>query len=114
MSKYRGKLDCAKKVVEIVGADGQNVEYKSNSKMNEFKKRVVNVAIAKGVVQIVNEYLEVFPDDLLGMPPDREVEFSIELKPGTKPVAKAPYRMSAREHDGLKRQKDELLEKRIY
>ena len=40
---------------------------------------------------VVDEFLDVFPDDLLGMPPDRDIEFIIELLPGTAPIAKRPY-----------------------
>ncbi|WVZ52239.1 hypothetical protein U9M48_003321 [Paspalum notatum var. saurae] len=46
-----------------------------------------------------------------GLPPDRAVEFAIDLVPGTVPIAKAPYRMSGKEYDELKKQLDELLEK---
>jgi hypothetical protein len=41
-------------------------------------------------IKVVNEYPDVFPDDLLGMPPDRDIEFSIELLPGTAPISKRP------------------------
>ena len=43
----------------------------------------------------MNEYPDVFPDELLGMPPDRDIEFSIDLVPGTSSIAKRPYRMAA-------------------
>ena len=39
---------------------------------------------------VVDEFPDVFPDDLLGMPPDRDIEFIIELLPGTAPIAKRP------------------------
>ena len=42
---------------------------------------------------VVDEFLDVFPDDLPGMPPDRDIEFIIELLSGTTPIAKRPYRM---------------------
>jgi hypothetical protein len=42
---------------------------------------------------VVEEFPDVFPDDLPGMPPDRDIEFIIELLPGTAPIAKRPYRM---------------------
>ncbi|WVZ51598.1 hypothetical protein U9M48_002728 [Paspalum notatum var. saurae] len=64
-------------------------------------------------VPVVCEYLDVFPDELPGLPPDRAVEFAINLVPGTAPIAKAPYRMSGKEYDELKRQLDELLEKGV-
>ncbi|WVZ70085.1 hypothetical protein U9M48_018783 [Paspalum notatum var. saurae] len=62
-------------------------------------------------VPVVCEYPDVFPDDIPGLSPDRAVEFAINLVPGTAPIAKAPYRMSGKEYDVLKRQLDELLEK---
>ncbi|WVZ76436.1 hypothetical protein U9M48_024412 [Paspalum notatum var. saurae] len=62
-------------------------------------------------VPVVCEYLDVFPDELPGLPPDRAVEFAINLVPGTAPIAKAPYRMSGKEYDELKKQLDDLLEK---
>jgi hypothetical protein len=43
---------------------------------------------------VVNEFLDVFPEELPGMPPDRDIEFVIELKPGTAPIHKTPYRMT--------------------
>ncbi|KAL5540697.1 hypothetical protein UlMin_043349 [Ulmus minor] len=45
-------------------------------------------------VPIVKEFPDVFPDDLPGIPPDREIEFKIDLLPGTAPISKAPYRMA--------------------
>ena len=42
-------------------------------------------------VEVFNEFRDVFPDDLPGLPPDREIEFAIELAPGTAPASKAPY-----------------------
>ena len=46
-------------------------------------------------VPVVNEYLDVFPEELTGMPPDRDIEFVIDLVPGTSPIAKRPYSMAA-------------------
>ncbi|KAA0042469.1 Transposon Ty3-I Gag-Pol polyprotein [Cucumis melo var. makuwa] len=53
-------------------------------------------------VPMVKEFLEVFPDDLSGLPPDREIEFTIELLPGTTPISQAPYRMASSELKELK------------
>ena len=44
-------------------------------------------------ISVVNEFPDVFPDELPGLPPDREIEFTIDLARGTEPVSKAPYRM---------------------
>jgi hypothetical protein len=45
-------------------------------------------------IHVVWEFLDVFPNDLLAMPPERAIEFKIELQPGTTPIVKAPYKMS--------------------
>src|SRR3954463_2558539 len=66
-----------------------------------------------GEIWVVNEYPEVFPEDVSELPPEREVEFAIELIPGTSPVSMAPYRMSASELAELKKQLEELLEKKF-
>jgi hypothetical protein len=55
--------------------------------------------------------LDVFPDDLPGMPPERVVEFKIELQPDTTPIAKAPYKKSHVEMKELKIQLQGLLDK---
>ncbi|XP_072081185.1 uncharacterized protein [Arachis hypogaea] len=60
---------------------------------------------------IVREFPDVFPDELLRMPPDREVEFSIELAPGVQPVSIPPYRMAPTELRELKVQLEDMLEK---
>jgi hypothetical protein len=60
---------------------------------------------------VVEEFLDVFPDDLPGMPPDRDIEFIIELLPGTAPIAKRPYRIGVNELEELKKQIKELQEK---
>jgi hypothetical protein len=59
----------------------------------------------------VCEYPDVFPDELPGMPPDRDAEFVIELQPGTAPISKRPYRMLTKELAELKNQLQELLDK---
>ena len=59
-------------------------------------------------VPVVNEYPDVFPEELPGMPPDRDIEFVIDLVPGTSPIAKRPYRMAASELAELKKQLEEL------
>jgi hypothetical protein len=53
-------------------------------------------------IRIVIEFLDVFLEELPGMPPDREIEFVIELVPGTAPIFKRPYRMDANQLAELK------------
>ena len=62
-------------------------------------------------VPIVNEFLDVFPDDLPGVPPEREIDFGIDLLPDTQPISIPPYRMAPTELKELKEQLRELLEK---
>ena len=62
-------------------------------------------------IPIVKEFPDVFPEELPGLPPDREIEFSIELLPGTGPISKAPYRMAPAELKELKLQLQDLLDK---
>ena len=62
-------------------------------------------------IPVVCEYPDVFPDELPGMPPDRDIEFAIELQPGTAHISKRPYRMPPAELAELKKQLQELLDK---
>ena len=57
----------------------------------------------------MSEFPDVFPEELPGMPPERKVEFTIELIPGTAPISKRAYRVSEPELVELKKQIDELL-----
>jgi len=62
-------------------------------------------------IPVVCEFSDVFPEELPGLPPDREIEFSIDLLPETRPISKAPYRMAPAELKELKLQLQELLDK---
>ena len=62
-------------------------------------------------IPIMSEFPEVFPEDLPGLPPDREIEFSVDLLPGSGLISKAPYRMAPAELKELKEQLQELLDK---
>jgi len=66
-----------------------------------------------GDLSIVQEFPEVFPDGITELPSEREVEFAIDLVPGTSPISIAPYRISASELGELKKQLEELLEKQF-
>ncbi|PON70115.1 hypothetical protein PanWU01x14_082900, partial [Parasponia andersonii] len=62
-------------------------------------------------VLVISEFLDVFPEDLSRLPPNREIEFVIDLLPGTAPISKAPYRMAPVELKELKVQLQGLLDK---
>ena len=62
-------------------------------------------------IPVVCEFLDVFLKDLPGLPPDRDVEFSIELESGTAPISRCLYHMAPKELAEMKKQLEELLEK---
>ncbi|GJZ18137.1 putative reverse transcriptase domain-containing protein [Tanacetum coccineum] len=62
-------------------------------------------------IPVVREFLEVFPEDLPGLPPVRQVEFQIDLIPGATPIARAPYRLAPSEMQELSNQLQELADR---
>jgi hypothetical protein len=72
-----------------------------------------NVEVSSNLtsIPVVHEFPDVFPDDLLGLPPDRDVEFTIELELSTTPISQRPYRMAPKELAEMKKQLEELLNK---
>ena len=69
------------------------------------------VGIRLSGISVVRESPDVFPDELSGVPPEREVEVTIDILPGTSPIAQSPYRMAPAELAELKVQLQELLDK---
>jgi hypothetical protein len=84
--------------------DGTSVEFVAmvqsglDSKLNHTK------AIALEDIRVVQDFPDVFLEELPGMPPDRDIEFLVELLPGTPPISKRPYRMPVNELVELKKQ----------
>ena len=79
-----------------------------------FMAYVINTKERKSEVKdvlVVCDYPDVFPEDLPGLPPDRQVEFRIDLVPGAAPVARAPYRLAPSEMKEMMSQLQELLDK---
>eukprot|EP00253_Pinus_taeda_P012179 PITA_12179 len=62
-------------------------------------------------IPVIQEFTDVFPEEIPGLPPRRNIDFTIELTPGAAPVSRAPYRMSTPELTELKMQLQELLDK---
>ena len=60
---------------------------------------------------VIKEFADVFPEEIPGLPPKRDIDFTIELIPGAAPVSRTPYRMSVPELTELKMQLQELLDK---
>ncbi|XP_057790989.1 uncharacterized protein LOC131008107 [Salvia miltiorrhiza] len=90
----------ARKLIQTEGATAYVVY------LNKEEDKSVNL----DDVPIVREYKDVFPDTLPGLPPDRQLEFSIDLEPGSAPISKAPYRMAPAELQELKIQLQDLLD----
>ena len=68
-------------------------------------------SLALASIPMVYEFSGVFPEDLPGLPPDRDVEFSIKLEPSTATISRRPYRMAPKELAEMKKLLEELLEK---
>jgi hypothetical protein len=103
MSKYHGHIDCAQKAITVTSSDGVQIEHIATmpSCKAYYKKSVAGLTLDQ--VPVVCEYPDVFPEELPGMPPDRDIEFIIELVLGTAPIAQRPYRMNPQELEELKK-----------
>ena len=137
LSKNHAIINCNKKKVSLAGdmASGKKLFFKGEQAENHpllisyvkatkylqkgcqgFLASVVeeskeSTEVDPSSVRIVLEFSDVFPEELPGLPPKREMEFSIDLLPGTNPISKATYRMAPAELQELKIQSKELLEK---
>nr|GEX32445.1 hypothetical protein [Tanacetum cinerariifolium] len=94
LDKYNANILCSQKLIRVVNPQDTSFE-KKNAKD----------------IQAVNEFLDVFPKDLPGILPERQVEFRIDLIPGETPIAKTPYRLAPSKMKELMSQLQELLDK---
>jgi hypothetical protein len=109
-------IDCTKKYVKLTTPDGKELEFVAEpvvtAKGIANHMKVNQLDASQGLeVPVVNEFPDVFPKELSGMPPDRDIEFVIELKSGTALIYKAPFRMTNPELAELKEHIKELLGK---
>jgi hypothetical protein len=116
LSKHKVLIDCAKKSVKLTTPKGKEMKFVAKpvvtAKGIANRVKVNQLDASQGSeVPVVNEFSDVFPKELPGMPPDRDIKFVIELKPGTTPIYKTPYRMATPELAELKEHIKELLEK---
>jgi hypothetical protein len=95
-------------MVTLTSPQGERIEV--NVSMPATAEAMVN-QLEKSLehIRIVCECSDVFLEELPGMPPNREIEFSIELLPGTAPISKRAYRMDVKDLIELKKQIEELL-----
>jgi hypothetical protein len=99
LSKKNGLINCAKKAVRLIPSSGKELKYVAENLITDkaaSNRIVLNHLHAVSTLDIraVSENPDVFPEELPGMPPDREIEFVIELVHGTAPIFKRPYRMA--------------------
>jgi hypothetical protein len=116
LSKHKVLIDCAKKSVKLTTPEGKELKFVVEpivtAKGVANRAKVNQLDASQGFeVSVVNEFPDIFPEELSGMPPDRDNEFVIELKPDTTPIYKTPYRMATLELAELKEYIKELLEK---
>jgi hypothetical protein len=114
LSKHNGLIDCAKKIVRLTCSSGKELEYVALNLVTDkaaSNRMVLNHLYAASILDIrtVSEFLDIFLEELSGMPPDREIEFVIELVPDTTPIFKRPYGMVANQLG--EQQLQELLDK---
>jgi hypothetical protein len=99
LSKHKVLIDDTKKSVKLTTPDGKELEFVAEPVVttkgvgNHAKVNQMD-AIQGSEVLVLNEFPDVFPEELPGMPPDRDIKFVIELKPSTAPIYKTPYRMA--------------------
>ena len=102
MTKHKVLLDISSWPVEIDSPyQGATTLYLPQQEYNTPCTSVVK-DIKLDDIPVVCEYADVFSDDLPGLPPNRDIEFVIELQPGTAPISKWPYRMPPNELAELK------------
>ena len=133
LSRHRATLDCYKKEVKLNRPGKLEVKFKGLRR--ELSSCMISAMTAQKMlrkgcqgylayvvetgnegtildeIQVVREFPDVFPDDIAGLPPEREVEFTIDLISGTEPVSIPSYRMAPAELRELKAQLEELLSK---
>jgi hypothetical protein len=107
LTKHNGIISCADKTVLLTDHQGKSVSCQAQPPAQD--PMVFNLAAES--ISVVEEFMDVFPEELPGMPPEREVEFYIDLIPGTAPITKRPYRMAPTELAELKLQIAELQQK---
>ncbi|GJX22394.1 putative reverse transcriptase domain-containing protein [Tanacetum coccineum] len=113
LSKLRAKIVCYEKIVQIPLSNGDILEVhgeRPEGNLKQLKTMKVNEPKLEDI-PVVLEFPGVFPEDLTGLPPSREVEFCIDHIPGAMPIAKSPYRLAPTEMQELSNQLKELQEK---
>jgi hypothetical protein len=113
LRKAKGSILCGRGTVELTSPKGER--FQVQIVVTTSSRRAMFFIAEEFVgdnIRVVRDFPDVFREELPGMPPDMEVEFVIDLLPGTAPISKRPYRMSVEELKELKKQLTELQEAR--
>ncbi|GJX15082.1 putative reverse transcriptase domain-containing protein [Tanacetum coccineum] len=110
---HRAVIDCYEKIVRIPLLNGEILEVQGERPKKDPGSLACIKADEKKLndIRVVRDFPEVFPDDLSGLPPVREIEFRIDLIPGVLPVVKSSYRLAPSKMSELSNQLKELQEK---
>jgi hypothetical protein len=103
MTQHRVVLDVAARALEIRSPTFGDLTLYLPSQESTRSCAFTMIELPLKKILVVYEYTDVFPDELLVMLPDRDIEFAIELQPGTTPISNRPYRMPPAELAELKR-----------
>ena len=110
LTQHKGVISCSPWYVEITHPSGHIIRCEPNLDRTISMLCTLEAKLVEEV-PVVCEYPDVFPEELPSMPPDQDVEFVIDLLPGTGPIAKRPYHMLVDELEDLKKQLRELSNK---
>jgi hypothetical protein len=110
LSKHKGIISCASKTVLLTDHQGKAVSCQAQPPAND--PMMFNLAAEN--MSVIEEFVDVFPEELPGMPPERGVEFYIDLIPGTAPIAKRPYRMAPHRVSRIKTPDCRAATKRVH
>jgi hypothetical protein len=106
LRKTKAVIHCARGTVELTSSKGERFEVEIT--LTTSTRPAVFLVDGKFNIRVVRDFPDIFLEKLPEMPPDREVEFVIDLLPGTAPISKRPYMMSVEELKELKMQLTEL------
>ncbi|GJY18378.1 putative reverse transcriptase domain-containing protein [Tanacetum coccineum] len=113
LSKNKAVIVCHEKVVEIPLEGGVILRVQMEHTLR-VAKSIMNAKVDEpklSEIPVVRDFVDVFPEDLSGLPPQQQVEFRIDLVPGATPVAKSPHRLAPLEMQELSRQLQESQDK---
>src|SRR3954467_4610666 len=111
LSRQDVVLDCKAKSVKLTHPSGQTIKYTSPSSKTQVHSLNVLPLPDLEDIPVVRDFPDVFPEEFLGMPPDRCVEFIVDLIPDTTPISRRPYIMASHELAQLKIQLEASLAK---